>query len=361
MLSEVYSSLKPLFILSSLTGLFFIKIDFQALKIVTPFWNRLIIIFVVLIQIFGNSFYIHNELMTELLFTKVSKIGTPILMLSDYFFSITAMLWIFTKREQILKILINLSEIDDNLRDFGIKIDYKKEQRKLSIVIGFLMIIFVSSTIITTLLSSQLLNGINLGVFLPILSFMIFVIGLTLLAQYIIIATNIGMRFEMMNSCIDKSALKLPKIHLKIAECVKIYNLIYGFPMMGTFAILFIWSCMSTSTVILMPRNNIFLFLFFIIGLISAAFALCFIVRSTEKTSAAKQQAIHLLYGKMSKEPENAESIFQFIMQIRHTNVGFSCKFFEFNWNLIFNFITACVMYLIIIIQFEGSVEKKDT
>ncbi|KAL7014894.1 hypothetical protein ACKWTF_016178 [Chironomus riparius] len=138
------------------------------------------------------------------------------------------------------------------------------------------------------------------------------------------------------------------------------YNSIYGLPMMGTFAILFIWCCMSTSTVILMPRNNIALFLFFLITLIAAAFSLCLIVRSTEKTLAAKQQAIQLLYGQMSIEPENCEVIFQFIMQIRHTNVGFSCKFFEFNWNLIFNFITACVMYLIIIIQFEGSIDKKD-
>ncbi|KAL7014893.1 hypothetical protein ACKWTF_016177 [Chironomus riparius] len=216
MLSEIYSSLKPLFILSSLTGLFFIQIDLKTLKIVTPFWNRLIVICVVLIQIFGNSFYLHNELMKDLFFTKVSKIGTPILMLGDYLFSITAMLWIFTKREHILKILINLSEIDENLFEFGIKIDYKKEQRKLSIIIGFLLILLTASTVITTLLSSQLLNGINFGVFLPILSFLIFVIGLTLLAQYIIIAANIGMRFEMMNSCIKKSALKLPKIHLKL-------------------------------------------------------------------------------------------------------------------------------------------------
>jgi hypothetical protein len=90
MLSEVYSSsiyissLKPLFILSSLTGLFFIQIDLKTSTIVTPLWNRLIIIFVLSIQIFGNSFYLHHELMKDLFFTKVSKIGTPILMLSDY-------------------------------------------------------------------------------------------------------------------------------------------------------------------------------------------------------------------------------------------------------------------------------------
>ena len=66
--------------------------------------------------------------------TKMAKAGSSALIALDYSFAISSILWIFTKRNEILKILIKLSEIDKRFRDFGIKIDYEKQKRKLTMV-----------------------------------------------------------------------------------------------------------------------------------------------------------------------------------------------------------------------------------
>ena len=163
-----------------------------------------------------------------------------------------------------------------------------------------------------------------------------------------------------MNDCIDKSIDKLPRIHLKIAECVKLYNTVYGTPMMGTFAIYLVWCSIYSSIPLLMIGLNLLMKIMIIIGMAIAAIILCSIIHVSEKISIAKQHGMQQLYSKMALDPENSGKICEFIMQIRDTNVGFSCKFFDFNWSLIFKFVTACVMYLIIIIQFEGENSKKD-
>ena len=165
---------------------------------------------------------------------------------------------------------------------------------------------------------------------------------------------NIGTRFEMMNLCIEQSLRNTPKIHLKIAECVNIYNSIYGLPMMGTFAIFLIWFIIASSKLVLAPEIDIFSTIALTFNISTTAIALCFTIFTAEKILNAKQKSINLLYTKLGREPGNSDKIIHLIMQIRHTNVGFSCKFFEFNWSLMFKFTTACVMYLIVLIQFEG-------
>ena len=82
------------------------------------------------------------------------------------------------------------------------------------------------------------------------------------------------------------------------------------------------------------------------------------IVNPAERIVTARTKAIEILHLKMTKNPEKSDKIFHLIMQIEHINAGFCCKFFDFNWHLVFKFASACVMYLTIIIQFEGSFES---
>ncbi|KAL7014888.1 hypothetical protein ACKWTF_016172 [Chironomus riparius] len=183
--------------------------------------------------------------------------------------------------------------------------------------------------------------------------------AVALISHFVILMSNISLRFELLTSCADHSIQELSKIHLIIAECVKIYNLIYGTPMMLIFGNLFIWSCISASLIVLIPKSDFVTATGFIVCLIYTALLLSGITRTAEKLTKAKQQMIHILYTKMSQEPETSENIFRFIMQVRHTKPEFSCNFFVFNWKLIFNFTTAFVMYFIIIIQFEESFRHK--
>lgn len=356
MLSEVIKSVKPLLYISYLTGIFICKIDSKAAKIVTTKWHRVIIGITISIEIIGTCYYPYSELMDKMFFTKTSRLSSNVLIYLDHIMCVTSIFWIFLKREKFLEILIKLSEIDESLRKSGIKIDYKGRQRKLTIIFSLLFCIIFSILVFST--SHHLWQGINLGILTLLFNIIVFINATAITLHFIIVMHNIGTRFEMLSECIENSILELPKIHLKIAECVEIFNSVYGPPLMMTFGNLFIWSCISVSLIILVPNSNIELIIEFCISLALTVITLFMITRVAEKMSTAKHQAIQMLYKKLSKESENSEKIFKFIMQIRHTNVSFSCIFFEFNWRLIFKFITACVMYLIIIIQFEESMKK---
>ncbi|CAG9811847.1 unnamed protein product [Chironomus riparius] len=354
MLSEVYSSLRPLFILSSMTGLFFFKIDYKTSSIVTSIWNKITILATFIIYIIGCWFYLKSELISKLFSTKLSKISSNILIGIDCAFIIVAMMWTLIKRGKILQMLIKLSEIDDNLCEAGLKINYKSLKNKLIALIGFILLFLISQVGITMVISIHLMKFQLIGVIICIYNYLIFIIGIVLVSQYAVYMYNIGTRFEMMNLCIENSLRNTPKTHLKIAECVNIYNSIYGLPMMGTFAIFLIWYIIASSKLVLAPEINMFSTIALTFNISTTAIALCFTIFAAEKILIAKQKSIHLLYSKLDKEPGKSDKIINLIMQIRHTNVGFSCKFFEFNWSLMFKFASACVMYLVILIQFEG-------
>ena len=356
MLSEVISSIKPLLYISYVTGIFIFKIDTRTATVITTKWHRLTIGITILIEIIGTCYYPYSELMDKMFFTKTSRLSSVVLISLDHIMCVTAIFWIFMKRKKFLEILIKLSEIDEKLEKSGTKMDYLGRQKKLIFILSLLICIIFSILVIST--SHHLWQGINLGILTLLFNTVVFINATALTLHFIIIMHNIGTRFEMLSHSIENSTQELPKIHLKIAECVKIFNSIYGPPLMITFGNLFIWSCISLSLIVLVPKSNIEVITEFCISLALTVITLFVITRVAEKMSNAKQQTIQSLYMKMFKEPENSEKFFQVVMQIRHTNVAFSCIFFEFNWRLIFKFITACVMYLIIIIQFEESMKN---
>jgi hypothetical protein len=267
------------------------------------------------------------------------------------------MSWIYYKRDKILKILINLSEIDEKFCEIEVRISYKFQQKRLWIILG--SVLFITVGILMTQLALSV-SHFEKDLLTPIFYVLIFITKLCLFSHYIVFMSKISKRFEMMNDCMDKSIDQLPKIHQKITECVKLYNSVYGCPMMATFAVYLVWCCTYTSIPFLMTRLSMLVKIMIIIGLFIAAIILSSIVYVSERILNAQQHGMQILYSKLSQEPENSEKISNFVMQIRDTNIGFSCKFFEFDWKLIFKFITTCVVYLIILIQFEGENLKKD-
>ncbi|KAL7014890.1 hypothetical protein ACKWTF_016174 [Chironomus riparius] len=299
-------------------------------------------------------YYLNSDLFSKMFFTKTSKISSPILITIDHILYVSSMVWVFINREKFLLILIKLSEIDEEFMKLDrLQVNYRKQKLWLIISFVILILFIIGTTASSTYYQSK--SGVEIEFFIPIFNFLIFIIGLALSAHFIVFMSAIGTRLEMINSCIDKFTPELPKIHLKIVDCVNIYNSIYAFPMLVTFGNLFIWTCISTSLIILIPKSALNFLIGFIISLTFTASSILVIIKVAVRSINAKKKAVQLLYTKMSLEPENNDKIFYFIMQIRHTNVAFSCEFFEFNWQLVFKFISACLMYLIIIIQFEGS------
>ncbi|CAO1441519.1 unnamed protein product [Diamesa tonsa] len=47
-----------------------------------------------------------------------------------------------------------------------------------------------------------------------------------------------------------------------------------------------------------------------------------------------------------------------FADQIHHTPMSFSCRLFKFDWTLLYTFISASVMYVVILIQFEPAIPQ---
>ena len=115
MLSEVYSSLRPLFVFSSLTGMFFLDIDSKTSRMKTTMWNKVSIIITLVFYIIGSWYYFKCELIEKLFSTKLSRTGANVLLVIDFTFIISAMLWIYTQRGGILKILIKF-DVNDFLK-----------------------------------------------------------------------------------------------------------------------------------------------------------------------------------------------------------------------------------------------------
>jgi len=354
MLPEVYSSLKPLLIVSHLTGVFICRIDKKSCTITASTWNKCAVMIFYMIYIIGIFPYSKSNLIDQMFFTETSKASAFILIYVDHLMTVSSIVWIFLKREKFFQILIKLSEIDENLMDL-VKVDYKSGQRKLNFVLLSTLFIQLCLTVFTIL--DKIYNETKLDLFALIYSLMIFINAVALVTHFVVLMFNIGMRLQMMNSCIESSLLNMPEIHLKIVECVNIFNSIHGLPMMTFFANLFLWCCISASLSIYVANSDIQMAIGTYSNLILAAMALFIIIYAAEKTLNAEQEIIKFLYVKLSKEPENFEAFISFVMQVRHTSVAFSCNFFEFNWRFVFKFITACVMYLTIIIQFEKSME----
>lgn len=355
MLPEVFSSLKPLLIVSHLTGVFICRIDTKSCTITASTWNKCAVFIFYMIYIIGIFPYSKSNLINQMFFTQTSKASAFVLIYVDHLMTVSSIVWIFLKREKFFQILIKLSEIDENLLDLEVKVDYKNGQRKLNIVL--LSTLCIQSCLTVFTIFDKIYNETKLDLFALIYSLMIFINAVALVTHFVVLMFNIGMRFQMMNSCIKSSLINMPEIHLKVVECVKIFNSIYGLPMITFFANLFLWCCISASLSIYVANSDIQMAIGTYSNLIFAAMALFLIIYAAEKTLNAEQEIIKLLYAKLSKEPENFVAFLSLIMQVRHTSAAFSCKFFEFNWRFVFKFITACVMYLTIIIQFEKSME----
>ncbi|CAG9811845.1 unnamed protein product [Chironomus riparius] len=322
MLSEVYSSLKPLFIVSHLTGVFIFRIDTKSSKIVTSIWNKIAVLTFYMIYIIGIYPYSKSELIQQLFFTNTSKASSFALIHLDHMMTVSSVFWIFLKREKFFKILLKLSEIDEHLMNLGVKIDYRDGKRKLNFALIFILFIQFFLTILSFL--HQIFNHEKLEIFPVIYSFMVFINGVTMVTHFVVMMFNIASRFQNMNLCIKNSTENLLKIHSNIMECVENFNSVYGTLMMIFFGNLFIWCCISASLSIYVSKSDIQMTLGIFGSLIMACFALVLIIYAAEKILNARQKALKLLYIKLDAEPENAVEIFKIIMQIKHTSVGFS-------------------------------------
>lgn len=356
MLSPVISSLKPIILMASLCGFRLFTLNQKTATITITKLNIFSIVITVLLNFFLSNLYWHSKLFRVYFFlTEIVQVSIPIMITIDHLCSVIGMWWNCHKRHEIATIFIQLSEIDDELMEFGVTINYKKIQREMTIFFGTIMGVVYGTSFICVI--AQQSYGVNTQMLTTMFGCWVNFLIVTYVSQCTIGMMSIGLRFEKIveiferklqnikeaHKKIDKNEHKvyknLQKIHLKIVECVKIFNSVYGIPMFISFGNLFAWTCMSTFTIaILIKQNNLSLIIISGLGfsLGFTAFSLIFIINAAERTSVAKEMAVERLYRLMCEDASDKNENLNFISQILNTNVNFSCKFFDFNWKLMF-------------------------
>lgn len=355
MLSTLLSSLSPVFIISKTTGIFIFNIDEKTQKLVDKSWHKLVIAAVSMLHFLASFMYFNFDIFNHIFHTKTSKLGSPFLIFMDHNFYLCCILWLYWNRRKILKILEILGGVDQLLLECGIKVNYEKFRKRLILSLAALTFAMIQSTIFATYFQWQI--SISYNFWIPVINFGVFTVGLSIILQIIVFMLLIGTRFLKLNLLIQNHLLEMPKLHLKLSEAVALYNSIYGFPLMLIIGNILIWTCMSASLIVLMPNMDSKLLFGYGTSLMFSVVSMWSIFTAAGRIKVAQKEAVQLLYEKIATGSDT-EGIFEFIMQIRHTNPGFSCKFFDFDWHLVFKFAAASVMYLIIIVQLEGSMEN---
>ncbi|KAG5669246.1 hypothetical protein PVAND_017138 [Polypedilum vanderplanki] len=354
MFSSVISSFEPLIIGSSLLGFILFTIDIKKSTAVINFWNFLSIFSTIVINLIIICYLWNFKIFNEIMITEIGKASMPFMMDIDHFLFIFIFIWNFLKRHKIVKFFKLLAEIDEDLTKFGLKFDYKRQQKFLTFVIICIIIVTPLMIVFGSIVQANL--GINFGYAIILIVLWLFFLGLIYITFFTTSMKNIGIRFEMLNFTLEHHQnLSLSKVHLKVVETVKIFNNIFGIPMMLCFGNLFAFNCLTAFSFAMMPKE------FFGFGVIASMIfnfsftsgSLFLIINTADKTGKAKENLIEILYKMANENDKNYEKIQNFVMQAKDLSVEFSCGFFDFNWKMLFKFISAGVMYFIILLQFE--------
>jgi hypothetical protein len=336
MLSSVISSLGPVILVSNLTGFFSFDIDIKTKSATIAPWNIFLIFFTLAINFTLGCVFWNFSPFGQYFFAEIAKFSVPIMFSVNHLLLVFIMVWNFINRRKIVKLFVVLSEIDVKLRDFGSEFDPKKQRKILTIVI----IAFISLIILNVAFAEivQFSHGFAFNPLNTVAMFWMFILEFVLVLKFVVIMMAIGKRFELMNNCIRNNK-NVAKIHLKIVNAVKIFNGIFGIPIMLAFANYFSWICMTTFSIVMVPKEqmNFETAITMIIG-ISLSWTFLFVmINAAEKITRAKEVSIMLLFKAMAENCGNCEKIQGLLMQILNTNVSFSCRLFDFNWKMMFN------------------------
>ncbi|KAG5669249.1 hypothetical protein PVAND_017141 [Polypedilum vanderplanki] len=329
------TTFRPLYLISIFCGFLFFTINFDNFTAKISPWNFLTLFIVTAVNIAMSFSYWFVTFFFDGFKVEITQKSMPWLICLDHLTQIFAIFWFLKNRGNFVKFLKTIVEIDENLLEFGVKIDHNLRKKKLiKIMIGifFYIIGFHIYTLFTQSYSIPLMA----------FSIWIYLVWIISISHFVLAAVTIGQRFEFLNSCIEnnfKEIKKCSKIHLKIAESVKTFNKIFGPPMMFFFASLFAFNCVTAFTLIVIPKydwSKITTLIQISITITFTFFELVITIYAAEKISNAKTKAIEILYKNLNNQNENQAEVMNLVSQISHTNVSLGCKFFDFNSKFLF-------------------------
>lgn len=347
-MSKILTSLKPLIIFSELTGYIIFCIDQKRWRAEIKFWNFLIGIKTLILNVIIHIFYWNSVLDFSVQGTEVVKQSIPKLLycnLIAYFF---AQFWFFFKRHEMVKMVKIISEIDEKFLELNVKFHYKNQQRKIlkallgSLICNCLIVFYGAITI----------NFYNLPIDAkyPLIQFYGFMCLIVILHHFSLGTIAITQRFRKLNNFMDYNPhlidfhhmRKFTKLHFEICNLIRAYNNVYGSAMVSMMAIAFLWFCLFIFTVATATKEFMKdYFLIVILQIITNAvlFGILFImIRLAENAKNEGKLTKIILYDILHKinDYKQRELIESFIYRIDHTSMEISVGIFDFNWSFMF-------------------------
>ncbi|KAL7011804.1 hypothetical protein ACKWTF_014467 [Chironomus riparius] len=369
---SVITSIKPLIIATQLTA-------FTLFSINTKTWKSEVKKFNIFVGCMSTSFSLSLHYLfwtSDLRFatqgTEVTKNIMPMQVYSNLVIYTIVKLWNFFNTQKIVNFLRQINQIDEIFKDLGIYFDYKRDSKVIvKILIGIFALIIVS-TVISACLHVGYLN--SEGISLSLLNFYTFSCGSMLIVQFVTAMIGIRRRYETVNNfLILKPNLKIPeikilsKIHLMTTESIEMFNIVYGPAVILFISLGFGWFCMFIFTLVMFPpimwTDLLFVSLYNVLVNLMSFTTVAILFYYGEWTKKEARRTVKLLYKII--DDVNCEKIERkmqkMISQICDMKVEFSCGLVDFNWKFFFKFVTAAIMYFVILVQFESSFGKNNS
>lgn len=339
--SSLFTTIRPLIIISKITGFTLFTIDSKLSKISIKKLEIFNIISIIFINLTLNCIYWKSYINFSMLGGTVASHSLPILIYLDYLRSVVAVTWFYTKRHEIFGIFLKFVEIDEKLLELNVKFDNKRQKKNLISII--LLTFSVHLTFAVSCGLTIFIYKFSKNSFLAIFtSWTIICEGIMFLNMFIpLLAIRIS--FTAINRVIKvETFTEFEKIHLKVTKLIQIYNEIYSPMMLIQFSISFGWYCVGMFHVVMLTREiwenfpGIVLMNFVRLG---CNFGTMFVlIKMCETTLSERERCALILHESVMEvdEKEVRERTFQFLTQIQQTARKFSCGFFDFTWKFLF-------------------------
>ncbi|KAL7011801.1 hypothetical protein ACKWTF_014464 [Chironomus riparius] len=366
---SILSAIQPLIYILQVTGFAIFTVNPTTWKADIKIFNIFsgivtIIINVCLHYLFWISFFDFDIQGTEIVRTALPK-----LVYSCVFIYFLGKIFSFFNRQKIVKFLQKFCELDEKFKELDIHFDYKSDRARITHTL--ILVCGSIPTISIIAFCIHLRHPVNIDLSMSI--FIFFGNTSQFLITYQIIITMIGVRRRhaavnnFLTSKFDQKISEfqiLSEIQFLIVEILEIFNSIYGPVNMMCVALVFGWHCFSTFLIVMMSSVMWMNFTWVCIIHVLMHFVMfsstVVVIYYCESAKDEGRKTVKVLYKNLSMADCGLirERIRSLISQILDTKVEFSCGLVDFNWKFLFQFLTAAIMYFVILIQFEASFDK---
>ncbi|CAO1439461.1 unnamed protein product [Diamesa serratosioi] len=314
--------------------------------------------------------------------SEILKRSIPVLVYSSYVVYVLCMVWSTICKRKIGKIIKKLCEIDEQLLTLKFHFNYKQQRAFVVIILSILMflgiLIVLQGFIAHRAYVGNYYLGIHLMCFFSLQAFAIFMFNYALLiflvrqrvqsvnAKLILCIKKLKDSKKCTKNPVSNDIRKLARIYGKLTDVIQLINQTYSLQAMLFFAVSF-WN-INLFFFGLVVFNSLYGTIPKMIDIVISnalwntfdfAFVMIIIIFGSGTLNDSHKTVDLVFKGINSTKDEYIKTILKlFADQIHHTPMSFTCRLFKFDWTLLYTFISASVMYVVILIQFEPAIPQ---